>query len=153
MKKFTIFLLLVFISLFSFNINVTAKEINKVNNYFNILDDKYKFDKDIKPKKIDEKVKKTDLKCDDVKFLHDYWVVIEIAAPILLIVFGSADFLIAVIASDEQKMKKAISKFPKRMIAALLVFLVFTIVQILVGISQEDSVKDTSLIKCIVSGK
>lgn len=92
------------------------------------------------------------IKCSDVQDLHTYWVVIKILAPILVILFGSADFLISVVSGDEEKIKKARNKFPKRLIAALLIFVSVTIISILVSISSNADVKNTKLLDCVLNG-
>lgn len=93
------------------------------------------------------------VQCSDVAFLHIFWVVLEIAAPILVIVFGSIDFIVAIVASDENKMQKARKKFPKRLIAAVLLVISFSLISTILSFSSDANVKDTSLIRCIVSGQ
>ena len=58
----------------------------------------------------------------------------KILGPTIAIVFGTLDFTKAIVASDEEKMKKAQSSFVKRLIAALLLFFVPIIVELLLGI-------------------
>lgn len=58
----------------------------------------------------------------------------KILGPTIAIVFGTLDFTKAIVASDEEKMKKAQSNFIKRLIAALLLFFVPIIVELLLGI-------------------
>lgn len=96
---------------------------------------------------------KSKFNCKSFKFLHPYWVVLEILAPILVILFGTFDFVKSVMGSDEQKIIAARKKFPKRMIAGALMFFAFTIISIACGISANKAVNDTSLIRCIVTGK
>ena len=93
------------------------------------------------------------VQCSDVAFLHIFWVIIEIAAPILVIVFGTIDFIVAIVASDENKMQKARKKFPKRLIAAVLLVISFSLISTILSFSSDANVKDTSLIRCIVSGQ
>ena len=93
------------------------------------------------------------VQCSDVAFLHIFWVILEIAAPILVIVFGSIDFIVAIVASDENKMQKARKKFPKRLIAAVLLVISFSLISTILSFSSDANVKDTSLIRCIVSGQ
>lgn len=160
MKKTMTILLLIFISFFSFNLLVTADEKNNISNNIKIEMLKKKYDV------VDKTGKKRNItgtentasnsgviKCKDIDYLHKIWVVIEIAAPILVIVFGSFDFFAAIIAGDEKKMLDARKKFPKRLIAAIFIFMAFTIVNIVIGTSRNKGVKDNTLIKCIVNGK
>lgn len=56
--------------------------------------------------------------------------IIQIGIPILLIIMGSVDLGKAVIASDEKAIKAAQSMLIKRIISAVAVFLVVTIVHI-----------------------
>lgn len=66
----------------------------------------------------------------------------RILAPVVLILMIAVDFASAVIGSDgkDDAMRKAISRSTKRAIAAVLVFLVPTIVK---AILQLDGVRDT----------
>lgn len=59
---------------------------------------------------------------------------IKILGPTIAIVLSSIDFTKAIVTSDDDSMKKAQSKFIKRMIAALLLFFVPLITQILLGL-------------------
>ena len=106
-----------------------------------------------KLKKINLKYGTYKLKCEDVEDLHKFWVVIKVLAPILVILMGSADFLISIVSGDEEKIKKARNKFPKRLIAALLIFLASFIISLIVGLSSNSNVKSTTLLDCIVNGK
>lgn len=92
------------------------------------------------------------LQCSDVISLHKYWVLLEIIAPILVVLFGSIDYLTSIIASDEDKIMKARKKFPNRLIAAVLLILASVIINVVVNISTNESVNDDSLMKCIING-
>lgn len=50
--------------------------------------------------------------------------IIQIAAPIALIIWGSIDLLKAVIAGDDKKIKEARKPFVQRIISAVLIFLI-----------------------------
>ena len=81
--------------------------------------------------------------------------VIKIGIPILLIILGMLDLGKAVMAQKEDEIKKGQSLFIKRLIAAILVFLVVFVVQIFVRfIAGKDDNKDvTSCINCFINGK
>lgn len=61
-------------------------------------------------------------------------LIIQIAIPVLLIVFGMLDLGKAVVASKEDEIKKGQQLFIKRLISAALVFLVVFVVKILLNI-------------------
>lgn len=67
------------------------------------------------------------------KLVHLIIVLIQVVVPILLIIWGMIDFAKAVIGGDEDKVKAGQKIFIKRLIAAILVFLVVTIVQLLIN--------------------
>ena len=56
---------------------------------------------------------------------------IKILGPSIAIVLGSIDYVKAIISSDEENVKKTQKKFMYRLIAAMLLFFVPTIVQML----------------------
>ena len=68
--------------------------------------------------------------------------IIKIVVPILLIIWGMLDFAKSVVAKKEEDIKKYQKAFISRLISAVLVFLVITIVQLLVnllaGVEQES---------------
>lgn len=59
---------------------------------------------------------------------------IKILGPTIAVVLGSIDMVKAIITSDDENMKKAQSKFVKRLIAAAALFFVPTITSILLSI-------------------
>lgn len=73
--------------------------------------------------------------------------VIKFGVPILLIIFGMLDLGKAVIASKEDEIKKGQQLFIKRVIAAILVFFVITIVQLMVSLVKSND--DVDIWKCV----
>lgn len=71
---------------------------------------------------------------------------IKIAVPLLLIIFGMVDLIKGVTARDEEKMKEGQRSFFRRLIPAILVFLVVTIVQFVVGIVGGET--DNACLRC-----
>ena len=65
--------------------------------------------------------------------IHSGIVIIQIVVPILLIIWGMLDFAKGVMGSDEDKIKAGQKKFIQRLIAAVIVFLIVTIVQLVIG--------------------
>lgn len=90
-------------------------------------------------------------KCSDVVIFTDIWQAMRIIAPFLMIIFGSLDYFKAVIASDMEQMKKAKSKFPKRLIAFLLLIIVPSIISIIIK-AGSNGAENTTYFKCIVTG-
>ena len=70
---------------------------------------------------------------------------IKIVVPILLIIWGMLDFAKSVIAKKEDEIKEHRKAFISRLISALLVFLVITIVQLAVslvsGVERDSHVE------------
>lgn len=64
--------------------------------------------------------------------------VVRILVPIALIVLGSIDIGKAVIAGDEKKIKEAQKPFVKRVVAAVIVFLIPWIVDVIMNIVGSD---------------
>ncbi len=58
---------------------------------------------------------------------------IQVVVPILLIIWGMLDFAKSVIGGDEDKIKAGQKIFIKRLIAAIIVFLVITITQLVIS--------------------
>ena len=80
-------------------------------------------------------------------------MIVKIVVPILLIIFGMLDLAKAVIASKEDEIKKAQMTFVKRLIAAVRVFFVVSLVQVVIRFvagGDEDSVM--GCFNCFVNG-
>ena len=80
-------------------------------------------------------------------------MLIKIIVPILLIIFGMLDLAKAVIASKEDEIKKAQMTFVKRLIAAVIVFFVVSLVQLVVRfVAGNDNDNIMGCFNCFVSG-
>ncbi len=66
--------------------------------------------------------------------VHLGFIIIQVVVPILLIIWGMLDFAKGVMASDEDKIKAGQKKFIQRVIAAVICFLVVTIVQLVINV-------------------
>lgn len=72
------------------------------------------------------------------KLIHTIIQIIQIAIPIMLIIWGMLDLGKAVIASKEDEIKAAQKLLVKRVIAAVLVFLVVTIVTLVLSLVAQS---------------
>lgn len=94
------------------------------------------------------------VKCSDFSVLHTLWKIVIVAAPILTILFGVLDFAKSVISSDEEKIKKSWKRFPKRLMALAILIIVPILISIVVNsFTNNEGIKDTSVLKCIVNGE
>ena len=73
--------------------------------------------------------------------------IIKLVVPIMLIIVGMLDMSKAVTEKDENKIKDAQHKLIKKAIAAVLVFLIVTIVGVLMNLIGADDYKKCT--KCI----
>ena len=80
-------------------------------------------------------------------------LIIKIVVPILLIIFGMIDLAKAVMAQKEDEIKKGQQTFIKRLIAAVVVFFIITIVQMLVRFLSNDEDSIVNCFNCFVNGK
>lgn len=71
------------------------------------------------------------------------WVltIVQVAVPILILVLGSVDFGKAVLADDQDALKKATSKFVKRCIIGVAIFLVPIFLEILLNLVELPEVQ------------
>lgn len=67
-----------------------------------------------------------------VNLLKTLIFLIQVVVPVLLILWGMLDFAKGVIGQDEDKIKAGQKKFIQRLIAAAIVFLIVTIVQVVI---------------------
>ena len=80
---------------------------------------------------------------------------IKILTPIALIIKGIIDLFKAITGNNEQEIEKAKGKFIKRLIPAIIVFLVILIAQAIFNIvgTSEESGTITSCISCFINNK
>ena len=76
---------------------------------------------------------------------------IRFGVPLLLVLFGMLDLGKAVIAQKEDDIKKGQQTFVKRLIAAVVVFFIFSIVLVLIGAIAPNSGIGADL-RCILTG-
>ena len=57
---------------------------------------------------------------------------IKVVVPVILVIWGLLDFMKGVTGQDEDKIKAGQKKFIQRLIAAAIVFLIVTVVQIVI---------------------
>ena len=76
--------------------------------------------------------------------------IIKIGVPVVLIILGMMDMFKAMTAQKEDEIKKAQGLFFKRLVAAVLVFLVFVIVDLLFSVlgSFNDTGADADVWDC-----
>ncbi len=79
--------------------------------------------------------------------VHMIIVIIQIAVPILLVVFGMMDLVKAVMAGKEDEIKKGQQTFIKRIIAAAIVFFVIVVVKFVISL-VADSDNKAGIISC-----
>ena len=70
--------------------------------------------------------------------VHTIIVVIKIAVPVLLVIFGMLDLFKGLTAQKEDEIKKGQQLFIKRLISAAIIFFVISIVQLLVSFVAGD---------------
>lgn len=75
-------------------------------------------------------------------------LIIKIAVPILLIIFGMLDLGKAVVAAKEDEIKKGQQTFIKRLITGAIVFLVISVVQILIRFLAGNDTAKASIVQC-----
>lgn len=92
-----------------------------------------------------------DTACNELKplitFLKSILTIIQFAIPILLIIMGSIDLGKAVLSSDDKEIKGATSKLIKRAIAAVAVFFIPLIVNLLINMVGDSGSKKEGVVK------
>lgn len=79
---------------------------------------------------------------------------IQFGIPVVLIIFGMIDLGRAVMSNDEKEMKGAQGKLIRRVVYAVLIFLIVAIVKLVFGILDTAGSDDfTGCINCFVSGE
>lgn len=86
--------------------------------------------------------------CKLITLIGDIVIVIKIAAPVLLVVFGMIDMIKALVSSDDDAIKKGQKSLVNKIIAAALVFLSIILVEIVINFFADPNDKE-SLTSCV----
>lgn len=81
--------------------------------------------------------------------IKEIYGIVMIIAPILVILLGSLDYAKATFASDEDAVKKAQANFMKRILAAILLFLLPSIIKVMFAIAIDAGIEISRPIFCI----
>ena len=84
------------------------------------------------------------------RFIGNILRVAFIVIPILLIIMGSIDFMKATMAGKDDDIKKAQTTFVKRVLAAIIVFLVPTITGLVLNILDRNDLRQENCITCVL---
>lgn len=88
------------------------------------------------------------ISCDSIlpiiKFIKGIFTLIQWLIPIALILMGSIDLGKAVLSSDDKEIKQATSKLIKRAIAAVAIFFIVVIVNLVMGLVGESDTEQDS---------
>lgn len=82
-------------------------------------------------------------KCEDLfseellNKIQEYFNIIKIIVPILVIIFGVLDFLKAITSSDADELKKAQARFIKRLIIAVIIFFIPMLVNFVLNLVND----------------
>lgn len=91
---------------------------------------------------------------ETAKIIHNAYILLRIGTPLILVIMGIADFGRAVFGSGDDDIKKKEHRFIKRVISAVLVFLVFSIVEFVFTLLTKAGFSDmTACIDTILNGK
>lgn len=82
------------------------------------------------------------------EFIHTIVVILKFGVPILLIIFGMLDLGRGVVANNEDEIRKGRLMFIKRLVAAVIVFFVVTIVQLLIGVVDDTFYGQSNVWNC-----
>ena len=82
------------------------------------------------------------------------FIILQIATPIIIIIFGMLDFLKGVIAQKEDEIKKGQQTFIRRLAIGALVFLVFIFVEFIIGFvaPKDENQNMWNCIDCFING-
>ncbi len=72
------------------------------------------------------------------KMISYFYSLLKIIVPVVLVLFGSIDIAKAVAASDDGAIKKATSSFLRKLVAGVIVFLLFEIVGFVINLVSEN---------------
>ncbi len=87
------------------------------------------------------------------KVVSTAYTIIQIVVPIVLVVIGLIDLLKSVSSQKEDDIKKGQQILIKRIIAAVVVFLIFTIVKFVIGLASDGNSGIIDCTECFINNK
>lgn len=91
----------------------------------------------------------TDIPSSVPTTIHIIYMIIQVFVPLALIIFGMIDMAKAVMGQKEDEIKKGRQTFIKRIIAAAIVFFVFSIIKLVISF-VSDSSDVTDCLNCFI---
>ncbi len=89
------------------------------------------------------------------KTVHVIYLLLQIAVPVILVLFGTIDFVKAITGQKDDEIKKGQQTFIKRLFTAVLIFFIFSIVKLLISFVNSDSDRGInnvmSCTKCLIN--
>lgn len=85
------------------------------------------------------------------KVIHIVYNVIQIAVPIILVIFGMLDLFKGIMAQKDDEIKKGQKVFIKRLIVAAIIFFVFGIVKFVVSLIGDDTEGIIDCMDCFIN--
>ena len=77
--------------------------------------------------------------------------VLEVAIPVIIVIFAMIDLIKAITAGKEDEMKKAQGVVIKRLIAGALVFFIFAIVKLLINMVDKNASGIIDCMNCFIN--
>ena len=84
--------------------------------------------------------------------VHLVILAIQIAVPILLVVYGMLDLMKAVMAQKEDEIRKGQQTFVKRLIAAIIVFFIIAVVKLAISAVAKNDSGIMACANCFIEG-
>lgn len=101
--------------------------------------------------RFDYEFKSYEPKCSDIKVFTGIYNILIILAPFILLIYASYDYFKAVSGGDEEKIKQAKKKAPKRIIAFVLLLVFPVILRWYVSTFGTNRANNTKYIKCVIT--
>ena len=79
------------------------------------------------------------------------YMALQIAVPVLLVIFGSIDLIKAISSGKEDDMKKAQATLIRRIVTGVLVFFIFVIVKLLVNAFGNHKANVVNCMNCFIN--
>lgn len=97
----------------------------------------------------------TDIPVKVPQTVHLIYLLIQVAVPVILVVFGSIDFIRAIVSTKEDEIKKGQQTFIKRLFTAAIIFFIFSIIKLVVSLVNGDSDRGINNVmnctKCLIN--
>lgn len=82
------------------------------------------------------------------RVVHIFYLLLQVAVPVILVIFGMIDLIKAISSGKEDDIKRNQGVLVRRLITGVLIFFIFSFVKLLINVVADDDKQANKIMKC-----